>query len=96
MSNVVQPGQRVAVLVDSQNLYHTTQSVYSRNIDYEELLDEAVAGRELTRAIAYVIRANSPNEENFFEALKRSASRPKSRRSRPTPTAPNRPTGTSA
>ncbi|WP_256687620.1 LabA-like NYN domain-containing protein [Halococcus qingdaonensis] len=69
MSNVVQPGQRVAVLVDSQNLYHTTQSVYSRNIDYEELLDEAVAGRELTRAIAYVIRANSPNEENFFEAL---------------------------
>jgi uncharacterized LabA/DUF88 family protein len=68
MSNV-HPAQRVAVLVDAQNLYHTAQSVYSRNIDYSELLDEAIAGRELTRAIAYVIRADSPEEESFFEAL---------------------------
>lgn len=68
MSNI-HPAQRVAVLVDAQNLYHTTQSVYSRNIDYSELLDEAIAGRELTRAIAYVIRADSPEEESFFEAL---------------------------
>ena len=68
MSNV-HPAQRVAVLVDAQNLYHTAQSVYSRNIDYAELLDEAVNGRELTRAIAYVIRADSPEEESFFEAL---------------------------
>jgi uncharacterized LabA/DUF88 family protein len=69
MSNNVHPAQRVAVLVDSQNLYHTTQSVYSRNIDYAELLDEAVGGRELTRAIAYVIQANSPDEDSFFDAL---------------------------
>jgi uncharacterized LabA/DUF88 family protein len=69
MSNVVQPAQRVAVLVDAQNLYHTTQSVYSRNIDYDEVLEEAVGGRELTRAIAYVIRADSPNEGSFFDAL---------------------------
>ena len=69
MSNV-HPAQRVAVLVDAQNLYHTTQSVYSRNIDYDELLGEAVADRELTRAIAYVIRADSPNEGSFFEALR--------------------------
>lgn len=68
MANV-HPAQRVAVLVDAQNLYHTAQSVYSRNIDYSELLDEAIAGRELTRAIAYVIRADSPEEESFFEAL---------------------------
>lgn len=69
MSNNVHAAQRVAVLVDAQNLYHTAQSVYSRNIDYAELLDEAVAGRELTRAIAYVIRADSPKEEDFFDAL---------------------------
>ncbi|EMA35489.1 LabA-like NYN domain-containing protein [Halococcus hamelinensis] len=68
MSNV-HPAQRVAVLVDAQNFYHTTQSVYSRNIDYRELLEEAVDGRQLTRAIAYVIRADSPKEESFFEAL---------------------------
>jgi uncharacterized LabA/DUF88 family protein len=67
--NDVHPGQRVAVLADAQNLYHTAQSRYSRNIDYSALLEEAVQGRQLTRAIAYVIRADSPEEESFFEAL---------------------------
>ena len=66
---VTQPGQRTAVLADAQNLYHTARSLYERNIDYEALLEDAVADRELTRAIAYVIRANSPEEESFFDAL---------------------------
>jgi len=65
----IHPAQRVAVLVDAQNLYHSAQSVYTRNIDYASLLEEAVAGRELTRAISYVIRADSPDEESFFDAL---------------------------
>ncbi|WP_440990707.1 LabA-like NYN domain-containing protein [Haloarchaeobius baliensis] len=65
----IHPGQRVAMLVDAQNLYHTAQSIYTRNIDYSALLEKGVQGRELTRAIAYVIRADSPEEESFFEAL---------------------------
>ena len=65
----IHPSQRVAVLADSQNLYHTAQSMYTQNIDYSALLEEAVSGRELTRAIAYVIRADAPEEESFFEAL---------------------------
>ena len=65
----IHPTQRVAVLADSQNLYHSAQSFYSRNIDYAALLNAAVSDRELTRAIAYVIRADSPEEESFFEAL---------------------------
>ncbi len=65
----IHPGQRVAVLVDAQNLYHTAQSIYSRNIDYSSLLEKAVQDRQLTRAISYVIRADSPEEESFFEAL---------------------------
>ncbi|KOX96405.1 MULTISPECIES: NYN domain-containing protein [Halorubrum] len=68
--NDIHPDQRVAVLADSQNLYHSAQSVYSRNIDYSGLLEEAVADRSLVRAIAYVIRADSPEEESFFEALR--------------------------
>lgn len=63
-------GQRVAVLADAQNLYHTAQGLYSRNVDYETLLDTAVADRTLVRAIAYVIRADTPDEEQFFEALR--------------------------
>jgi len=65
----IHSGQRVAVLVDAQNLYHSAQSLYSNNIDYSALLEKSVQGRELTRAIAYVIRADSPEEESFFEAL---------------------------
>ncbi len=65
----IHPNQRVAVLVDSQNLYHSSQSLYSQNIDYSSLLEETVQDRELVRAIAYVIRADSPEEESFFEAL---------------------------
>jgi len=61
--------QRVAVLADSQNLYHSAHSLYSRNVDYSSLLAKAVQNRRLTRAIAYVIRADSPSEESFFEAL---------------------------
>ncbi|MFP4626997.1 MAG: NYN domain-containing protein [Natronomonas sp.] len=61
--------QRVAVIADAQNLYHTAQSLYSRNVDYTALLDAAVIDRELVRAIAYVIRADSPAEEEFFDAL---------------------------
>lgn len=58
------------MLADSQNLYHSAQSVYSRNIDYSSLLEKAVQERELTRAIAYVIRAQSEDEDSFFDALR--------------------------
>ena len=66
----IHPDQRVAVLTDSQNLYHSSQSVYSRKINYTALLEEAVRDRALVRALAYVIRADSPDEERFFEALR--------------------------
>ncbi|MFB6360220.1 MAG: NYN domain-containing protein [Halobacteriales archaeon] len=63
------PAQRVGILVDAQNLYHTAQSLHTRNIDYTSLLEQAVGGRSLVRAIAYVIKADNPDEEKFFEAL---------------------------
>jgi uncharacterized LabA/DUF88 family protein len=65
----VHPAQRVGVLADAQNLYHSAHSFYSRNVDYAALLESAVGDRSLVRAIAYVIRADSPDEESFFEAL---------------------------
>jgi len=65
----VHPAQRVGVLADSQNLYHTAQSLHSRNIDYAGLLEAAVGDRSLVRAIAYVVRTDSEEEERFFEAL---------------------------
>ncbi len=61
--------QQVAVLADAQNLYHSSHSMYSSNVDYEALLEAAAADRRLTRAIAYVIRAEAEDEERFFDAL---------------------------
>lgn len=66
----IHPNQRVAIIADSQNLYHSGQSLYSQNVDYAALLEEAVDGRELVRAIAYVIRADADEEESFFQALR--------------------------
>ncbi len=64
------PDQRVAVLADARNLYHTSHSLYSRNVDYASLLESAVHDRRLVRAIAYVVRAQAPEEESFFDALR--------------------------
>ncbi len=60
--------QRVGVFVDVSNLYYSARH-YSARVNFENLLKAAVAGRKLIRAIAYVVRAENPDEENFFQAL---------------------------
>jgi len=61
--------QRIAVLVDVGNMYHSAKSLYSSRVNYQEILRVAAAGRQLIRAIAYVIQSHSMEEKNFFEAL---------------------------
>lgn len=63
--------QRVAVLIDVQNLYHSAKHLYGAKTNFQEILKTAVAGRALIRAIAYVIRTESGEEKSFFEALER-------------------------
>lgn len=61
--------QRVAVLVDVANMYHSAKNLYHKRVNFKEVLREAVSGRQLIRAIAYVIKAENEEEGNFFEAL---------------------------
>ena len=61
--------QRVGVFVDVSNMYHTAKHLFSANVNYGKILEEAVSGRKLIRAVAYVVRSNSSEEEAFFEAL---------------------------
>jgi len=61
--------QRVGVFVDVQNLYYSARSVYGAKVNFKEVLKEAVKGRNLIRAIAYVIKADVKDEKNFFDAL---------------------------
>jgi uncharacterized LabA/DUF88 family protein len=67
----IQQDQRVGVYVDVQNMYYSAKNLYSSKVDFEKLLDSAVMNRDLIRAAAYVIAADTPDEENFFEALRR-------------------------
>jgi len=62
--------QRVGVFVDVQNLYYSARFIYKTKVNFLAILNEAVRGRNLIRAIAYVIKADVKDEENFFEALK--------------------------
>ncbi len=61
--------QRVGVFVDVQNLYYSAKNLYNTKVNFREILKSAVSGRQLIRAIAYVIKADVKDESNFFEAL---------------------------
>ncbi len=62
--------QRVGIFVDVQNLYYSAKFIHKSKVDFHAILREAVRGRRLIRAIAYVIKADVKDEANFFDALK--------------------------
>ena len=61
--------QRVGVLVDVSNMYHSAKNLFKRRVNFKEILKEAVAGRKLIRATAYVIKTENEEGNAFFEAL---------------------------
>jgi uncharacterized LabA/DUF88 family protein len=63
------PGQRVAVLMDVQNLYHSARNLYGARVNFGAILKLAVADRILIRAFGYVVRTKTGEEKPFFEAL---------------------------
>ncbi|MBU0476730.1 NYN domain-containing protein [Patescibacteria group bacterium] len=63
--------QRIAVIIDAQNMYHSAKNLYGAKVNFSEVLKTAVAGRKLIRAIAYAIQTESGEEKAFFEALER-------------------------
>ncbi|OGN06881.1 MAG: hypothetical protein A2750_02930 [Candidatus Yanofskybacteria bacterium RIFCSPHIGHO2_01_FULL_45_42] len=60
---------RVGVFVDVSNMYHSARNLYNSRVNFGELLKVAATGRELVRAVAYVIKSDTPEEKSFFEAL---------------------------
>lgn len=61
--------QRIAVLIDVQNMYHSAKNLYKAKVNFSEILKEAISGRKLIRAFAYVVRTKTGEEKPFFEAL---------------------------
>jgi len=61
--------QRLAILLDVQNLFYATKNNYSRTIAYEKFLDWAARGRSLVRTIAYTVEKADANQESFKRLL---------------------------
>lgn len=64
--------QRVAVFIDVQNMYHSARNLFGARVNFKEVVKEAVAGRKLIRAFAYVVRTKTGEEKAFFDALVKS------------------------
>ena len=63
------PDQRVGVFIDVQNMYYSAKNLHGKKVNFGNIVKEAVGDRKLIRAIAYVVRTESQEEQPFFEAL---------------------------
>lgn len=62
--------QRVGIFIDVQNLYHSAKNLYHGRVNFGELIRYLVAGRQLIRSLAYVVKSETAvGEASFFEAL---------------------------
>ena len=65
----VRISQRVGIFVDVQNMYYSAKNLYNKKVNFGRIMEIGADGRELVRAIAYVIKADVEQESNFFDAL---------------------------
>lgn len=61
--------QRVGIFIDAQNLYHSGKNLYHSKVNFGKIVEDALEGRKLVRAVAYVIKTESGEESGFFDAL---------------------------
>ncbi len=63
--------QRVAILIDTQNLYHSAKNLYKAKVNFGNVVKAALGERKLIRALSYVVNTESGEEAPFFEALEK-------------------------
>lgn len=69
MSVIKHSDQRVAIFIDTQNLYHSAKNLYNAKVNFGAVMQSALEKRKLIRALAYVITTEAGDETQFFEAL---------------------------
>ncbi|MFA6432536.1 MAG: NYN domain-containing protein [Candidatus Paceibacterota bacterium] len=69
MSVIKHKEQRVGIFIDAQNLYHSGKNLYHSKVNFGQIVKDAMDGRRLVRAVAYVISTESGEESAFFDAL---------------------------
>ncbi|MBM3271972.1 NYN domain-containing protein [Candidatus Kaiserbacteria bacterium] len=73
------PEQRIGVFIDTQNLYHSAKNIYHARVNFGNVLKDAVAGRRLIRARAYLVTTESGEETAFLEALSKIGIEPRTK-----------------
>lgn len=71
MSVIRHPEQRVAIIIDTQNLYHSAKNLYKAKVNFANVVKAALGERKLIRAVSYVVNTESGEEQPFFEALEK-------------------------
>lgn len=61
--------QRVAIFIDTQNMYHSAKHLFSARVNFPAVVAAAVGDRHVIRALAYVAKSKTGEEQAFFEAL---------------------------
>ena len=71
MGVIRHPEQRVAILIDTQNLYHSAKNLYKAKVNFGAVVKAALGDRKLIRAVSYVVNTEGGEESAFFEALEK-------------------------
>lgn len=71
MAVIKHSGQRVAIIIDTQNLYHSAKNLYKKKVSFGAVVEKALGERQLVRALSYVVNTESGEEGAFFEALEK-------------------------
>jgi uncharacterized LabA/DUF88 family protein len=79
MAIIKHPEQRVGVFIDTQNLYHSAKNIYHARVNFGNVLKDAVAGRRLVRARAYMVTTETGEEKAFLEALTKMGIEPRTK-----------------
>jgi len=62
--------QRVGIFVDVQNMFYSAKHQYNAKLNFARLLEVATRGRQLIRALAYVVQTPDIDQSNFITMLK--------------------------
>lgn len=71
MAVIKHPEQRVAIFIDTQNLYHSAKNIHKAKVNFDAVIKAALGNRKLVRALAYVVTTETGEEQGFFEALEK-------------------------
>lgn len=69
-SNMIQR-EKIAIFIDSQNLYYSARMAYGGKVNYETLLRLITGKRHLVKAFAYIVQPPDGDAKPFAASLER-------------------------